>query len=75
MKKAPTRVTSVEQAVEAEVLRKPYIYYHEVLEFWCLVKSASSSRNIRARNFCIRRNQELYAQRKEAGNAKAPPLL
>jgi hypothetical protein len=69
MKQAPSRVTSVQQAYDAPVLGKPYIYYH--LGDWDYVPSASRSRNIKAINFCQSLNHKLHLQRKlEAENAK-----
>jgi hypothetical protein len=78
MKQAPSRVTSVDQALNAEVLDKPYIYWSTYWHSWYLVPSASRSRNTKAINFITRVNNAAYKlKRKEAEDAKAPqiPLL
>jgi hypothetical protein len=69
MKQAPSRVTSVQQAYDAPVLGKPYIYWDGFV--YDYVPSASRSRNIKAINFCQSLNHKLHLQRKlEAENAK-----
>jgi hypothetical protein len=70
MKQAPSKVTSVQQAYEALVLAKPFIYWDGYV--YDYVPSASRSRNIRAINYCQRMNKKLHVLRKarEAEDAK-----
>lgn len=71
MKQAPSKVHNFWEALEAEVLDKPFIFY-TVADGYFYVESASVSRNIKAENFCKKRNKQIE---QETQNAKAPPLF
>lgn len=61
MKQAPARVCNFEEALQASVLEKPFIYFFKDVitcrVLWSYLVSASRARNIKAYNFCVRMNE------------------